>query len=85
MLLIVIDPQGLKTQRVDHEHDYEHEEENKEGSPCEPPSVFRTATFSLGFAALRNYFVQLEDRQKHRDHDPAHDHAEKNNQHRFDE
>src|SRR6185312_15620126 len=35
--------------------------------------------------ALRNYFVQLEDRQEHRDHDTAHNHAEKNDQHRFDQ
>ena len=34
---------------------------------------------------LRNYFVQLEDRQEHRDHNSADDHAEENDQHWFDE
>jgi len=47
-----------------------------------PP--FRRAASPLAFA-LRNYFVQLEDRQEHRDHDSADDHAEKNDQHRLDQ
>ena len=32
---------------------------------------------------LRNYFVQFEDRQEHRDHDSTYDHAKKNNQQRL--
>jgi hypothetical protein len=38
--------------------------------------------FSLAFA-LRNYFVQFEDWQEHRDHNSANDHSEEHNQNRL--
>src|SRR5262249_53491153 len=37
----------------------------------------------VGGLILRYDLVQLEDRQEHRDHDAADDHAEENDQHRF--
>jgi len=57
---------------------------NKEGGPCDPPSPFRRASLSLAFA-LRNYFVQLEDWQEHRNDDAAYDYPEEHNQQRLDQ
>ena len=49
------------------------------GRPLRAALRFHRASFSLAFA-LRNYFVQLEDRQEHRDHDAAHDHSKEHDQ-----
>jgi len=61
-----------------------HPVKNKEGGPCDPPSPFRRASLSLAFA-LRNYFVQLEDWQEHRNDDAAYDHTKEHNQERLDQ
>ena len=47
-----------------------------------PP--FPWSSFSLAFA-LRNYFVQLEDWQEHRNDDAAYDYPEEHNQQRLDQ
>jgi SAM-dependent methyltransferase len=46
----------------------------RRGRSCDPPLPATERGFSLAFA-LRNYFVQLEDWQEHRDDDAANDHT----------
>jgi hypothetical protein len=44
-----------------------------------------STSFSLVALALRNDFVEFENRQEHRNDDATHDHAKKNDKHRFDQ
>src|SRR5436189_478139 len=57
---------------------------NKKGRTLRSAPFLSTSSFSLAFA-LRNYFVQFENRQEHGDDDSAHDDAEKTDQQRFDQ
>src|SRR6202048_3659893 len=59
--------------------------QREEGGSCDPPSDLTVRRcFSLALA-LRNDFVQFENRQEHRDHDSADDDAEEHDQHRLDQ
>src|SRR5207302_3329444 len=54
------------------------------GRSPDPPLAATELSFSLAFA-LRNYFVEFEDRQEHRDNDAADNHTQEHDQHWFDQ
>ncbi len=69
----------------DYEQEHEHQWEKQEMADLAiHPLPLTELSFSLAFA-LWNYFVQLEDRQRHRDHDPTYNYPKKHDQERCDE
>ncbi len=67
----------------DHEHEHQWEKQEMADLAIHPLPLTELS-FSLAFA-LCNYFVQLEDRQRHRDHDPTYNYPKKHDQERCDE
>lgn len=69
----------------DYEQEHEHQWEKQEMADLAiRPLPLTERSFSLAFA-LWNYFVQLEDRQGHRDHDPTYNYLKKHDQERCDQ
>lgn len=67
----------------DHEHEHQWEKQEMADLAIHPLPLTELS-FSLAFA-LCNYFVQLEDRQGHRDHDPTYNYLKKHDQERCDQ
>ncbi len=67
----------------DHEHEHQWEKQEMADLAIRPLPLTERS-FSLAFA-LWNYFVQLEDRQGHRDHDPTYNYLKKHDQERCDQ
>src|SRR5207244_7274366 len=70
------------------EEEVEEGYKQKRDGPFDPPPPCLRASPSSCFGksmrlVLGNYFVEFEDREEHRDHDAADDHAQENDQHRL--
>jgi hypothetical protein len=83
VLLLVLAAQPTNRERRTRTRTIYDEAKNREGVNL---SVHSSSSVELGLSlafALRNYFVQLEDWQEHRNHNAANDHSKEYDQERL--